>query len=61
MASVNPLSNPKGVKLECELCHSPAYIQCPGCKVTYYWYVERRPPYCVCTGQVIVLNMYDWG
>ncbi|CAI9533093.1 unnamed protein product [Staurois parvus] len=36
MASVNPLSNAKGVKLVCELCHSPAYIQCPGCKVTYY-------------------------
>ncbi|OCT72719.1 zinc finger MYND domain-containing protein 12 [Xenopus laevis] len=36
MAAVNPLSNPKGVKLQCELCNSPAYLQCPGCKVTYY-------------------------
>ncbi|XP_053546533.1 zinc finger MYND domain-containing protein 12 [Bombina bombina] len=36
MAKVNPLSNPKAVKLLCELCHSPAYVQCTGCKVTYY-------------------------
>ncbi|XP_063799013.1 zinc finger MYND domain-containing protein 12 [Pseudophryne corroboree] len=36
MAIVNPLSTPKGVTLSCELCHSPAYIQCNGCKVTYY-------------------------
>ncbi|XP_075045992.1 zinc finger MYND domain-containing protein 12 [Mixophyes fleayi] len=36
MANVNPLSNPKGVKLRCELCHSPAHIQCTDCKVTYY-------------------------
>ncbi|KAM4651796.1 zinc finger MYND domain-containing protein 12 [Discoglossus pictus] len=36
MAAINPLSNPKGVRLQCELCHSPAYVQCTGCKVTYY-------------------------
>ncbi|KAG8434295.1 hypothetical protein GDO86_012610 [Hymenochirus boettgeri] len=36
MAAVNPLSNPKGVRLQCELCNSPAYLQCTGCKVTYY-------------------------
>ncbi|XP_066462829.1 zinc finger MYND domain-containing protein 12 [Eleutherodactylus coqui] len=36
MANVNPLSNPKGVKRQCELCGSPAYVQCSGCKVTYY-------------------------
>ncbi|XP_077106340.1 zinc finger MYND domain-containing protein 12 isoform X2 [Ranitomeya variabilis] len=42
MAIVNPLSNPKGVKLQCELCHSPAYIQCRGCKVTYYCDVEHQ-------------------
>ncbi|KAE8593097.1 hypothetical protein XENTR_v10018978 [Xenopus tropicalis] len=36
MAAINPLSNPKGVKLECELCNSPAHLQCSACKVTYY-------------------------
>ncbi|KAI9206812.1 uncharacterized protein BJ171DRAFT_456659 [Polychytrium aggregatum] len=34
--SINPLSNPKGVKLTCELCGKPAYIQCKNCRVTYY-------------------------
>ncbi|KAI8802818.1 hypothetical protein BJ742DRAFT_858025 [Cladochytrium replicatum] len=33
---INPLSNPKGVRLECELCGKPAYIQCKECRVTYY-------------------------
>ncbi|XP_068096647.1 zinc finger MYND domain-containing protein 12 [Hyperolius riggenbachi] len=42
MSSVNPLSNSKGVKLVCELCHSPAYVQCDGCKVTYYCDVEHQ-------------------
>ncbi|XP_072281963.1 zinc finger MYND domain-containing protein 12 [Pyxicephalus adspersus] len=42
MANVNPLSNPKGVKLLCELCHSPAFIQCPDCKVTYYCDVDHQ-------------------
>jgi hypothetical protein len=35
--SINPLANPKGVKLLCELCGKPAYIQCTSCRVTYYW------------------------
>ncbi|KAM4014703.1 zinc finger MYND domain-containing protein 12 [Anomaloglossus baeobatrachus] len=42
MAIVNPLANPKGVKLQCELCHNPAYIQCRDCKVTYYCGVEHQ-------------------
>lgn len=42
MANVNPLSNPKGVKLQCELCRSPAYVQCRGCRVTYYCDVEHQ-------------------
>ena len=35
--SINPLSNPKGVKLLCELCQKPAFVQCTQCRVTYYW------------------------
>ncbi|KAG5281667.1 hypothetical protein AALO_G00047470 [Alosa alosa] len=35
-AAVNPLSNPKGGKKLCELCHKPAYLQCTKCRVTYY-------------------------
>uniref|UniRef100_A0A8C5MYB5 Zinc finger MYND-type containing 12 n=1 Tax=Leptobrachium leishanense TaxID=445787 RepID=A0A8C5MYB5_9ANUR len=42
MAQVNPLSNPKGVKLVCELCQHPAHIQCKGCKLTYYCDVEHQ-------------------
>ncbi|KAM4703166.1 zinc finger MYND domain-containing protein 12 [Rhinophrynus dorsalis] len=42
MAKVMPLSNPKGVKLQCELCRSPAYVQCPGCKITYYCDVDHQ-------------------
>lgn len=38
MSVISPLSNPKGVKLNCELCGRPAYIQCKNCKVTFYWY-----------------------
>ena len=34
--SLNPLANPKGVKLNCELCQKPAFIQCTKCHVTYY-------------------------
>ncbi|MGH0189062.1 UNVERIFIED_CONTAM: hypothetical protein FKN15_033262 [Acipenser sinensis] len=37
MAKVNPLSNPKGVKLLCELCQKPAFIQCTKCTVAYYY------------------------
>ncbi|KAJ3233743.1 Zinc finger MYND domain-containing protein 12 [Chytriomyces hyalinus] len=33
---INPLANPKGVKLGCELCGKPAYIQCKDCRVTFY-------------------------
>eukprot|EP00842_Homolaphlyctis_polyrhiza_P001117 jgi/Hompol1/2005/HPOL_005309-RA len=38
MASIhiNPLANPKGVRLTCELCAKPAYIQCKDCRVTFY-------------------------
>ncbi|MEE6483466.1 hypothetical protein FKM82_013561 [Ascaphus truei] len=42
MANINPLSNPKGVKVLCELCRSLAYVQCTGCKVTYYCDVEHQ-------------------
>uniref|UniRef100_UPI00398F60F6 zinc finger MYND domain-containing protein 12 n=1 Tax=Pristiophorus japonicus TaxID=55135 RepID=UPI00398F60F6 len=34
--SIYPLSNPKGVKLECEICQKTAYIMCTQCRVTYY-------------------------
>lgn len=37
MNTINPLANPKGVKLLCELCQKPAFNQCPDCRVTYYW------------------------
>ena len=37
---LNPLANPKGVKIFCELCPKPAYFQCTECRVAYYWYVE---------------------
>ena len=35
--TLNPLANPKGVKLLCELCQKPAFVQCTKCRVTYYW------------------------
>ena len=34
---VNPLANPKGVQLECEICRKPAHLLCTLCRVTYYW------------------------
>lgn len=37
MNTINPLANPKGVKLLCELCQKPAFVQCTDCRVTYYW------------------------
>lgn len=40
--SLNPLSNPKGVKLVCELCQKPAFIQCTQCRVTYYCGPEHQ-------------------
>lgn len=40
--TLNPLANPKGVKLVCELCQKPAFNQCTSCKVTYYCGVEHQ-------------------
>lgn len=40
--TLNPLANPKGLKLVCELCQKPAYIQCTKCRVTYYCGVEHQ-------------------
>ncbi|ESO90434.1 hypothetical protein LOTGIDRAFT_123333 [Lottia gigantea] len=40
--TLNPLSNPKGVKLLCELCQKPAFVQCTICRVTYYCGVEHQ-------------------
>lgn len=42
MAEINPLSNPKGVELRCELCAKPAYITCTKCRVTYYCDEEHQ-------------------
>ncbi|XP_058858237.1 zinc finger MYND domain-containing protein 12-like isoform X1 [Acipenser ruthenus] len=42
MAKVNPLSNPKGVKLLCELCQKPAFIQCTKCTVAYYCDLDHQ-------------------
>ncbi|BFZ22880.1 hypothetical protein BsWGS_25919 [Bradybaena similaris] len=39
---INPLANPKRVKLLCELCQIPAFIQCKACKVTYYCSLEHQ-------------------
>lgn len=40
--TLNPLSNPKGLKLLCELCQKPAFIQCTKCRVTYYCGIEHQ-------------------
>jgi len=40
--SLNPLANPKGVKLLCELCQKPAFVQCTQCRVTYYCGQEHQ-------------------
>lgn len=40
--NINPLANPKGRKLLCELCGKPAYIQCKNCRLTYYCDVEHE-------------------
>ncbi|XP_019628137.1 PREDICTED: zinc finger MYND domain-containing protein 12-like [Branchiostoma belcheri] len=40
--TLNPLANPKGVSLLCELCQKPAFIQCTKCRVTYYCGVEHQ-------------------
>ncbi|ORY41388.1 hypothetical protein BCR33DRAFT_852366 [Rhizoclosmatium globosum] len=39
---INPLANPKGIKLGCELCGKPAYIQCKDCRVTFYCDKEHQ-------------------
>jgi len=40
--SINPLANPKGVKLNCELCSKPALLFCTKCRVTYYCDTEHQ-------------------
>lgn len=40
--TINPLANPKGKKLGCELCGKPAYIQCKHCRLTYYCDTEHE-------------------
>ena len=40
--ALNPLSNPKGVKLNCELCAKPAFTLCSKCRVTYYCSSEHQ-------------------
>lgn len=40
--TLNPLANPKGVKLCCELCSKPAFISCTKCRVTYYCDAEHQ-------------------
>ncbi|KAI8824334.1 uncharacterized protein EV422DRAFT_317033 [Fimicolochytrium jonesii] len=42
VTQINPLANPKGVKLLCELCGKPAYLRCDGCRVTYYCDKEHQ-------------------
>ncbi|KAK3743403.1 hypothetical protein QZH41_011526 [Actinostola sp. cb2023] len=42
MNTINPLANPKGVKLCCELCQKPAFVQCTHCRVTYYCGPEHQ-------------------
>lgn len=39
---INPLANPKGIKLLCELCQIPAFIQCKFCNVTYYCSLDHQ-------------------
>ncbi|XP_033103912.1 zinc finger MYND domain-containing protein 12-like [Anneissia japonica] len=40
--ALNPLANPKGVKLLCELCQKPAFVQCMKCRVTFYCGKEHQ-------------------
>ena len=40
--SSTPLSNPKGVKYDCEVCGAPASILCTTCRVTYYCTAEHK-------------------
>ncbi|KAH9513513.1 Zinc finger MYND domain-containing protein 12 [Bulinus truncatus] len=39
---INPLANPKGSKLVCEICQMPAFVLCKSCKVTYYCTHEHQ-------------------
>jgi hypothetical protein len=39
---INPLANPKGVKLTCELCGTIATVQCGGCRVVHYCGKEHQ-------------------
>eukprot|EP00792_Barthelona_sp_PAP020_P006016 TRINITY_DN2881_c0_g1_i1.p1 TRINITY_DN2881_c0_g1~~TRINITY_DN2881_c0_g1_i1.p1 ORF type:complete len:498 (-),score=134.64 TRINITY_DN2881_c0_g1_i1:16-1509(-) len=39
---INPLANPKDVKMYCELCNQPAKMQCPYCRKTYYCCKEHQ-------------------
>ncbi|CAL1527234.1 unnamed protein product [Lymnaea stagnalis] len=39
---INPLANPKGSKLVCEICQLPAFVQCKHCKLTYYCSLEHQ-------------------
>ncbi|XP_067873510.1 zinc finger MYND domain-containing protein 12 isoform X2 [Heterodontus francisci] len=41
-SSIYPLANPKGVKLECEICQKTAYVMCSQCRVTYYCDVAHQ-------------------
>ena len=37
-----PLSNPKGIRYDCEMCGDSASIQCSTCHVTYYCTAEHQ-------------------
>ena len=38
----NPLSNPKGVKYDCEICSRESHLQCSYCKRTFYCCIEHQ-------------------
>lgn len=38
-SKIYPLALPKGTEKLCELCSKRAYLQCPKCRVTFYWWV----------------------
>ena len=38
----NPLSNPKGVSFNCEICSRDAHLQCSLCKRTYYCCADHQ-------------------
>lgn len=40
--SINPLSNPKGVKYLCEMCGRTALLKCEKCNVTFYCSKEHK-------------------